>query len=160
MQIKKIELVLENCEVVVVDAKYIGFLLIDAVSHEITNFGINDIGEINRCGKFYIELHKDLDKYGVAESYLAHIDEPQPNIFDRLTYFNDITQVEIHYDNGEVKNYYVDYWGDETNAYQQSHISAAGHLYIKVNSQNHSFEDIFGNNTLNNPDYEWPWIRD
>lgn len=156
MTIKNIELVLENCEVIDVDAKYIGKIIAQDIFPAIINVGYGDIRKRFRCYMFGIELHKDLDQYGVVQNYTPN---GSPGVFNRLTDYNDITQIVVHYDDGVEETYFVDYDGDEENANQKSHISAAGHLYIKI-SLMHSFGDMFDECALNSPDYEWPWIRD
>lgn len=156
MDITKIELVLENCEVVSVDAKYIGKIIARNIFPAIENDGYDDIKRSFYCYSFGIELHKDLDKYGVVQSYTP---EGLPGVFRRLRNYNDITQVIVHYNDDINETYFVDYGGDEENKNQKSYISTAGHLYIKI-SDMYSLGDMFGDDILDNPDYEWPWVRD
>ena len=154
MNISKIELVLENCEVISVDAKYIGKIVARNIFPSIENDGYDDIKRRFCCYTFGIELHKDLGEYGVIQSY-----ESLPNVFDRLTYFDDIAQVVVYYKDGIEETYFTDFEGEEENKNQESYISAAGHLYIKISGM-YSLGDIFDENILSTPDYEWPWVRD
>ena len=154
MNISKIELVLENCEVVSVDAKYIGKIIARDIFPSIENDGYDDIKPRFYCYTFGIEIHKDLNKYGVIQSY-----EYLPSVFDRLTCIYDIAQVVVYYKDGIKETYFTDFEGEEENENQESYISAAGHLYIII-SGIYSLDDMFDENILDNPDYEWPWVRD
>ena len=75
MQIKRIELVLENCEVINVDAKYIGEMFIGD-----TSWDVSHMGKSYYCNIFCIEIHKDFDKYGVVQSYSPY---DVPNVFNQ-----------------------------------------------------------------------------
>jgi hypothetical protein len=142
MLIRKIEFVLENCEVVIIDGKYVGAFGMSDIRKKLSRLASNYVGMSEVCHSFYIELHKDANKlcdtFGCGEC--------ETKAFDRLRQYDDITSVKVSlYDqyNEETrddpsKDVVYDYavcWGGDSNqenAWQQSKISKTGWLYLTI----------------------------
>jgi len=117
-KIKNIHVVLENCEVFEVPAESIDLLIINGIKTQILiNAYQYENGEtMEHQNAEYIHLSifksgelKDLTEMGNG------------NDINRLHRHNDITQIELNYDDEESIGYYVP-WGehDYTNEYQKS----------------------------------------
>ena len=153
MNIKKITFILENCEVIEIDGKYIGEICVNKIKERITRIAVNAVEAYKECGEFYIEIHKDANGVYPATS------NPIPlGIFDRLTDYNDITHIEIECDNGEVYEYFTKWGGDSDyiNKLQDSYIGDQGTLYIKIGKK--SIEKYFKSYDMDRGD--WPWINE
>ena len=147
MLIKEITLVLENCEEITIDGKYIGDFHLGDIKFEISRIACNAINMMEVCHDFFIELHADANKvyypFGVK-------DENETRVFDRLTRWNDITQIDIvlydkyaeNPESTEIKKHYLFHWSDDemNNAYQSSKIAKTGWLYLCIN-QNRQVSD-------------------
>lgn len=60
MQVKSIELILENCEVIKIDEEYIGDIWMRGIREELARFGCNYIATRKWCKEFFIEIRKDV----------------------------------------------------------------------------------------------------
>jgi hypothetical protein len=162
MLIRKLELVLENCEVVTIDGKYIGQFFAGEIKKSISRMGCNHIGIMDICYEFGVEIHKDANK-----KYAPFGDEKWETLaFDRLTQYNDITSVTIHlYDqyNEEtrddtskdtVEHYYVHWEGDSDyeNDVQHSKIANTGWFYMVI-GKDLNLEDVFPSEEVDDEEY-------
>lgn len=141
MLIRKLEFVLENCEVVTVEGKYVGAFHAGDIRKEISRLGCNHIGMMEICHCFYVELHKDANK---AHAPFGDVNE-QTTAFKRLMAYNDITQINIHlYDQygddcddeskDKVEHYLIHWEGDSDyeNDVQRSKIAKTGWFYLAI----------------------------
>ena len=138
MKIEYIDFILENCEVVHIEGKYI------------CNFGIKDIqtqffGNSSWALKqevaksFFMELHPKANTihYPLGEK------QWKTTAFDRLQKYSDITHIEFVLE-GQKYSYAVDWEEDDdtNNCYQTTYESEEGFLYIKV-AKDKSILDFF-----------------
>ena len=141
-EIDRIELVLENCEVIIIDGKYIGAFYINNIKTNISRIAINSVQKYSTSGDILIEILK-----GGNVKYLPfNIEDYKTTVFDRLTEANDITHVEVHWKDGSCDDIWVEY-NDEShstfeNTYQQSYLSEIGNLYISINKNDDIFDII------------------
>lgn len=155
MKLKEITFVLENCDLITIDGKYIGDFIIEDIHTDIRRIACNSINKMEIANVFAIEIHKDANKeryeFGVAG-------QPQMT-FDRLSAYSDITEIEFvliddYTDDGEIVysekyNYYV-YWNstdDQTNKAQKDYISKDGNLYIVI-AESKGIEDYFDKDVI------------
>lgn len=153
MKIKKLTFILENCEVIEIDGKYIGEICISKIKEKFRRIAVNAVETYKECGKFYIEIHKDAN----IEYKSFNIGEPK-KIFDRLEESPDITHIEIECDNNQIYEYVVKWAGnsDYANKLQDSYIGDQGTLFIKIGKKN--IEKYF--KTYDMDKTKWPWINE
>lgn len=164
MLIRKLELTLENCEVITIDGKYIGHFYAGDIRKEIARMACNWIGVEEICHSFCVEIHKDADKeydqFGV-ESWPSAT-------FKRLTEYNDITGITIYlYDQYDEENgndeskdasyHYLVHWGGDDdnnceNPLQSSKIAKTGWLYITI-GEDMKMEEIFPSEDVDDEDH-------
>ncbi len=170
-KLKQITLVLENCDAVTFDGKYIADFEVSNIQKEISRLGCNDIQETTNCKMFFIEISKSAKDIKTA----FYENGCGTTAFNRLMEFGDITQLiftieqeHYEYENEEdfteeepkctvtttTKDYhfFVD-WSDtnymgENNDYQSSYLSKCGNLYICV-SKDHKVEDLINMEEVN-----------
>lgn len=142
MLLKQIELIMENCEVITIDGRYIGRFDVSNIERYISRMAVNAIDEREVCHHFAIEIHKDANK--LYAPFEIEDEAWEEKLFERLTKFHDITGIDfILYDPYKIdeKSYsfgicYDDGMEDDCigadNIYQSSYISKAGHLYILI----------------------------
>lgn len=156
MRINKLTFGLENCDSISFDGKYIGNFYLGKIKTEIKRIAINAIEKMDLCKEFYVEIHGDGNQpycpFGIgSESELP---------FTRLTSFDDITSIEIEYEeDGKVEtfNYIVVWSGDNecNNNNQDAIIGSNGNLYIKIGRKD--FSDYFGQGFSSS---KWCWMND
>ena len=156
MKLKEITLVLENCELITIDGKYVGDFLVEDIRTSIQRIACNAIDKMDVAYTFAIEIHKDANKLN------SQFDRKP--IFDRLTSWDDITSIQFelfqdyveegqepiveHYD------YYIHWTGDsdQENDSQKSCISDVGNLYIVV-ADGKGIEDFFDKEAINDKEH-------
>lgn len=139
MRLKEIEFILENCEVIKVDGRYIGEFLVEDIQTRILRIASNSIQKMEICRLFAVEIHPD----GNKEYVPFGIEDMATTVFERLTKFNDITQIEftlvdedsfiLESDPKQIEKcaYFLSWSNDEySNRYQSSFISKNGALYL------------------------------
>lgn len=115
MKLEKIDFILENCEVISIDGKYVNTFLVDDISHCFLRIG-NCIMKVNRARTFAIELHKNAN-----ENYCSlGIQGFKQKKFKRIMDYPDIVQIDFILD-GEEYNYYLD-WDDEATVNSKKYI--------------------------------------
>ena len=165
MKIKSITLGFENCDVMKIDGKYIGYFVADDIKTSIKRIACNAVNKLDYVKILVIELHKDANK----ERYAFGIedDEHKEYTFDRLRKYYDIVDIQIElYDdyetNGEVftYSYYVNWTGESeyNNAAQKTYLSKCGNLYIVV-SDNKDIWDYFDLKEINDKEYMKSYFR-
>lgn len=157
MKIKEITLFLENCDSITFDGKYIGDFNIEDIRTSISRIACNAVEKIDTAHHLSIEIHKDAN-IPYYEFEQDQYEDFKKLPFDRLTCFNDITQIGIiltesypedNINPKEEKYYYHINWSgdsDYDNSSQKSYISTLGHLYIVIDdelNQNKTFNDYF-----------------
>jgi hypothetical protein len=147
MEFKQIELVLENCEVITVERKYLGSIYMSNFT-EIISRHRKSLIQSTVVNEFAIEIHRSLDetvaKQGLFDDY---------NPIQRLNKFNDITQLEITYEDGTKKHFYT-HWHDDdeyNNRYQKNKLNQFGDLYIVI-SENNDIDQYFNEYFINDED--------
>lgn len=161
-EIKKIELVCENCEVITLEGKHIGDLDIDNIKSSIERIACNSIREINSCDSFSISIHRDADNINRDETWIFGNTDGDRSPLNRLLKYNDITSVCVYFtDKTKLpKDIYVP-WNDEddySNTYQKAYINNFGDLFIVID-KNKLLEDIFKAEEMNNEKYmESTWF--
>lgn len=128
MQIKAIELVLENCEVIKIDEEYIGYVWMRGIREELARLGCNYISMHKYCKEFFIEIRKDVKN----ETSNVKFDERTP--IERLIECADICTVRLIYDDKSYEDIDVP-WDEDNetvNKYQDHYISEHGNLYLYV----------------------------
>lgn len=142
MRLENITFILENCDLITIDGKYVGDFIVDDIQTSISRVACNAIMRMDVANLFMIEIHKDAN---VEHNELGCLDF---NImkFDRLL-GNDITAIEFDLvdtyapEGKEPKREHYDYyvhWSDESeyvNGDSHSFISKLGHLYIFIGSK-------------------------
>ena len=96
MKLQKLALVLENCDVIEIDGKYIGGIVVDNIHTSIRRIASNSIKEINECREFAVEIHRDANK----ERYQfdqTQIEDFKQMTFDRIAGSADITHIELDF---------------------------------------------------------------
>ena len=158
MLIRSIDLVLENCEVVTIEGKYIGNFYLGDIKQEIARMACNHIGMEEICYSFYVELHKDASK-----DYCPFgIETEKTNAFKRLQAYNDITQVTVRLYNQyaeeqeeDIEKHYLVHWtGDSEyeNDSQKSYLADTGWLYLVID-ENNQIEDVFDIESINDAEH-------
>ena len=162
--ISKIEIGLENCEVITIDGKYIGDFDVYNICTNISRMGCNYIGKAKSCDSFIIEIYRDAN---VVNNPFGTEDDNDGKIFERIKQYNDITSVTVYYDKkdedyndietGESDYFYVPYQ-EETegqlgspNIYQSTYINNFGDLYIVIDKEEKIF-DLFDEEEINDID--------
>lgn len=140
-EIEKIELVLENCEVITIDGKYIGAFYINNIKTNISRVACNSVQKYSTSDDILIEILKD----GDIEHLPFGIEDYKTTVFNRLTKVNDITHVEVYWkDDNKHDDIWVTYNEERSfeNIYQQSYLSKADNLYISISKDNDIFDII------------------
>lgn len=163
--ISRIELGLENCEVITIDGKYIGSFDASNIHTDISRMGCNYIGKSQSCDSFAIEIYRDANI--INRPFGIENDDDYIKIFERITKYNDITSVTVYYDKkddnykdvetGESDYFYVTYEEENEgqlgspNIYQSSYINDFGDLYIVIDKDKKIF-DLFDKEEINDAD--------
>jgi hypothetical protein len=162
--IAKVDIVLENCEYITLDAKYFGELLIDEIHEKVKRIACNAISKMVTADVIAIEIFKEANDI----KYCPFGQNGSSKIFDRLTKYNDITSFTIYYEkpvdddkkkkkDKEVEydheDIYVNWYGDSDNENESqiSYISSQGNLYIII-SKDKNIEDYFDYESIEDPE--------
>lgn len=148
IDVKSIDIVLENCEVYTFLKEDIGY------------FELSDIREeIFRCASNAISKHKTAHCVNI-ELFNNHRLQPitfneneKTDVFKRIFEGNDITQIHIRYEDKTKEFYLVDYNElnealGAPNKNQKSYISDLGNLYIVISAKE-QLEDVFNKEEIN-----------
>ena len=160
MILDKITFILENCDSVTIDGKYIGSFNVEDIRTTISRVACNAIMKMECAHTFFVEIHKDADeKYFEFGQNDSRFEQEK---FKRLL-VDDITAIEFdlvdqyakegeeprreHYD------YYVEWTGDNdyVNASSHSFISDLGHLYIFIGPEE-KYSEFIDKDVLNDKD--------
>jgi len=142
-QIEKIELLLENCEIITVEGKHIGDLQIENIVYSINRMACNYIAERFMCKSFSMSIHRDCALNTKIETTFGKANEER-NPVQRIHDHKDIVSVHIHFSDGIEKHIYLEWDGESgyENKYQDTYINNFGDLFI-VAGMNKKIEDVF-----------------
>ena len=135
--ITKIEIALENCEVIVIDGYDIVSLWMDDVKNRITKFGKH-----KACNDFYIKIAAEANR--VNEPF-GFYDRREEMIFNRLLW-RDIVSVCLYYDDTDEFDEISVYYNEESdsigarNTNQFGIVNKLGDLCLVI-SENKKLED-------------------
>lgn len=148
MRLESITLVLENCDWITIDGKYIKRFFVEDVKMSIRRTAINSIDKIEKVHHFAMEIDKNanIDRYAFEQEH----DDFKEKLFDRLLEYDDITQIEFNLVGNldenyrEHHHYYLAWESDDenNNAAQKSRLDEHGNLYILVD-KDMEIEDCF-----------------
>lgn len=163
MKLKEITFVLENCDLITIDGKYIGNFVVEDIRTSIQRIACNSIDKMDVAHTLAIEIHKDADKTHYAFGFGTE-DYYKESVFDRIISYDDITSIQFElvdeYVEGnqeptvEHYNYFVDWTGEsnqENNA-QKSYISKVGNLYVVI-ADGKNIEDFFVKEDIDDNEY-------
>jgi len=143
-QIEKVEIVLENCQIITVEGKHIGDFNCYDIKHSINRTACNSIDEMYTCESFSMSINR--------ESAIKVF--PDVNAFTRIMKYPDITSIYIYFTNKkDAKQIYMKWNGDIcTNEYQKSYINQFGDLFIVIDEKL-EISDVYDENDINKSEY-------
>ncbi|MCM3109886.1 hypothetical protein [Lederbergia lenta] len=152
MELKQVNLILENCEVLEIDRKYIGYFHIGNIKTSINRNACNSISKDIVCEDFTIEINRSFKDEELMQYTFGDLSEKR-NPIERLLRYPDITALEIVYQDDSKEYIYVDWQVEDgdTNKNQKNLINNFGDLYIVI-SENKGIEDFYNNEEINNED--------
>ena len=153
-EIKNIDIVLENCEVITIPKQHIGLFTIDKIKRKISRVACNAIDDYLVAKEFSVQIHKDADiENNICENFRDYSKSP----FKRLTDYNDITHIYVIYEDDTIEEFCIKWYGDSDcyNEHQYSKLGEDGHLYILC-KKNGNIQKYF-NGYINN-DNSWRWL--
>lgn len=151
-QISKIELILENCEVITISGKYIGSFEVNNLQTSIRRTAINSIDKVQECESFVLSVYRDAN---VIQNTFLDTGHYKVIIFDRIHNYKDITAIEVHFTNGK-KEYICMPWCSATgdkNIYQKSYMNSKGDIFLVI-GKGIDVEAIWGNDETEG-DFIW-----
>lgn len=155
MLIRSVDLVLEDCEVITIEGKYIGDFYLGDIRQEIARMACNHIGIEEICHSFRMEIHKDADK---DDEWFGS----KRNVFKRLQEYDDITLVTVRlYDQyaeepeEDIEKHYLLHWDGDSeyeNENQKSFVANTGWLYLVV-EKDKTIADAFDLDLINDEEH-------
>lgn len=148
-QIDKIEIVLENCEIITIKGEYIGDLDIKDIRYSIGRIGCNYIDEAYTCEHFSMSINNDASLDDKVKFTLGDVDERR-NPLERIMQCNDIVSIDVYFkDKKQPKEIYMPWDGDDNqdNEYQKTYMNQFGDLYIVVDREA-DIKDFFDLETI------------
>ena len=141
-EIKKIEIILENCEVITIDGVHIGDFEVSGLETKIRRVACNSISKSTVANKFLMSVYRDANIGKPSMWTVGGLNELTKGL-DRLHNSKDITSIEIHYSDDTSEQIFVTWGGnsDYNNTFQESHINKKGDLFISV-EENINEEDF------------------
>lgn len=134
-EVVSIDIILENCEVIRVNREHIGYFCMSDVKKSIVRIGVNSISDFLQCDELYIEI---CSKVNHPDSYVSTRQDNDILPFDRILRYNDITSLDINYEDGSSECISVK-WDEDSfysNSYQTSKMNEfTGDLYIVVSDK-------------------------
>lgn len=141
-EVKSVELILENCEVIEIKREYIGIFHVSDIKKSISRDAINSISDYVTAEEVFIQISS---KANNSSSYVGDLHDGEITPFDRLIRYADITALNIKYQDGSKEYIFVKWGGDSdyTNEYQSVAINEkTGDLYIAI-SEKENVESYF-----------------
>lgn len=144
-EITKVEIVLENCETITIDAKYFSVFKISSIEEKYERLA-NIVAKYKKANCIEFVLHKDANK----EYHPFGNWEDKTTVFARLIRHHDITQLNLFYEDDSIENIIVDY--DEEpkkemvlgaeNINMDTYYNKKGHLFLSV-CKDKKIENLF-----------------
>ena len=149
-EIKELGITFENCEHITIPRNVIGAITIDDIHEKVRRMASNSITHHKVVDTVVIEIFKEGN---TTYEYFPMDDSCM--IFDRITQYDDITWIEVVYQDNTVDEFCVKYEIEEEylgapNTRQKSKISELGNLYLVIDDE--PFEDWFSDDDINNKD--------
>ena len=150
-KVKYIKLVFENCEEVRIDERYIGYMAITDFREEIARVAMNAICKFRTADEVAIEIFSEANKPFVSFGH-----DTGKTIFERIMAWNDITHINIVYEDGDEEYIGVNY--DEgldegklgaQNILQTSELSSLGNLYLVISTDGADIDKLFDPEEIN-----------
>lgn len=133
MKVKEIVLVLENCEYINIPTKHLANIIIEDIDISVRRTAINSIDKQMSAKSIYLEIIKPeiIKTLGLFGEY----DEESLSCSKRLIQHEDITSVEVVYDDDSKEEYFVDWdWDNEyINSYQDTQLAKNRNLHVLIN---------------------------
>lgn len=153
MEFKNIVLVLENCEVITVERKYLGHVYMSDFKDTLSRSD-KSLLKSKVVHEFAIEIHRSLIETTKKQGLYG-----ESNPIERLLKYPDITQVEITYEDDSKDHFYI-HWHEEdeyNNRYQKNKLTSFGDLYIVISEQNDT-DHYFKDELIDDAEMvEWNW---
>lgn len=145
MNIKKIEFILENCEVITIDGRFIGDFDLDNIKTKVSE-------KMTIAKDVAIEI-SSLANEETSSVILGIVTNETFKPFDRLTEHSDVTGIEVYFDDDTIEYYYVDYQEENgflgaNNLNQHTYLSSLGNLYLVISEKN-AIEDYWNIRKIN-----------
>ena len=146
--LKELKIGLENCDEIIIPAKYIKFLGVDGITE--SRFIYIDSGEVHKEKRSSNVIINILPEANVDYYEFGQEDESfKTKKFKRLN-IRDITDIELFYSDEYMERYTVPWSDDEDemeeyddiNACQMNTILNTGGLLITINRENHISRDV------------------
>lgn len=154
--IKGINLCFENVESVYVPANCIGLFYMDKIYGRIRYADMNKISLSEYCNLVTMEIFQEVNDVKQGYCFLgAEFDDIRYTPFERIGRYNDIVCIEICFDDGEKRTYYVDYVEKDENMIgapninQKTYVSKCGAVYIVI-GKDVKIEDYFDMKNIEN----------
>lgn len=153
-EIKSIELVLENCEVIEIGRENIGIFFVLDIKRSISRKAVNSISDSTTMEELFMQISSNANN---IKSYITTWSENKKP-FERLMCHEDITAIDINYQDNT--NEYISVkWGgnsDYTNIYQTSAMNQyTGDLYIVISKKETA--ELYFSDYLNEKESDWFW---
>lgn len=143
LNITKINLTFENCETMDFSPEDFGTFLIADIKEEIHRVALNCIAKQKIAGTVAFEIFGEADT-----TYDSFGEESKDTKFARIIHWNDITAIDLTYDNGITEEFFVDYKEKiegalgSPNVFQKTYVSGLGNLYIVIGKEK-NVRDMF-----------------
>lgn len=158
-EIIKIELVLENCEVITIKGKHIGDFVCEDIKYSIQRLACNSINEVYSCETFYMSIHRDCSLNKESNWTVGNLPEEREPL-KRILEYPDITCIYIYFKDKKNPQKIYPKWseGDEySNKYQKTYMNKFGDLYIVID-KNLNLEDVFDKQEIEDEhEVEFSW---
>lgn len=141
-EVKSVELILENCEVIEIKREHIGVFHVLDIKKSISRDAINSINDYLEAEEIFIQISS---KANNPSSYVEDLHDGEITPFDRLMRYADITALNIKYQDDSEEYIFVKWGGDSdyTNEYQSVATNEkTGDLYIVI-SEKENVESYF-----------------
>lgn len=122
MELKYVEIILENCEVLKVERKYIGNFYLGEIKTTISKTASNSISKNISCKEFIIQINREMNREEQSQYTFGRIDE-KTNPIKRLMKYHDITAVEVTYKDDSSEIIYTN-WHNEDECHMLSKIQS------------------------------------
>lgn len=144
--VKKIEIIFENCEYIEFTPKDFGIFLLDDITTSISRIACNSISELKHAKTVALEifdtkLDSTYNPFGIQDK--------AQTVKKRFALCDDITSIHITFVDDSKQEYYVEWGEDEyTNEYQKTELGKNGNLYIVI-GKDKNISDFFDDYAMN-----------